>query len=183
MRLFQTHWTSVLWGSLRNAPLIALFVSAVWHWAREKKMSSIVYVLLGAAISSLLIRSTGPIAGDYGEPDQVTAVTFVTLSLLQVLLVVYLGTEAEWSNCKFDVGLGAMTGISLAVAQGLAPQSPSWIYTALLSVGLGAVAALALLGMRKLKERPLPSALASALLLGAAMTLLIQAAGLQLVLE
>jgi hypothetical protein len=183
MRFLQTARSDILWGTLRNAPLVVLFVGAVWHWARERKISSITYVILGAAVGSLLISSTKSMASGYSVPGKITAVTFVTMSLFQVLLVAYLGTEAEWSNWRVDVGLGSVAGVCLAAAQGLATQGPPGINAILHSVALAAVGALGLLGMRKLKERTLFSALASALLLGIVMTLVAKAVDYQLILQ
>lgn len=183
MRLFQIRDAGVLWGMVRNVPLIVLFVSAVWYWAQEKRARSMICTLTGALASALLIRSTNPTLGDYSKPGNITILTIVTMSALQVLLVVYLGTEAEWSNWKVDLGLGSMAGLSLAVAQGLASQGPPWIGIILHSLVLATAGVLVLLVIRKLKEQSLTSTLAGALLLGALMILVARAVGYQIVLE
>ncbi len=183
MRFLQAGQTDIFWGIMQNVSLVVLFVSAVWHWAREKKARSITFTLIGAVVSSLLIPSANPTANSYNQPYEVTVGTAVTMSVLQVLLVAYLGTEAEWSNWKVDLGLGSMAGIALTVAQGLALQGPPWISLILHSVALAAVGVLVLLGIRKLKDQTLMSALTSALLLAVVMTLLAKAMGYRLILE
>lgn len=183
MRLFQVHKMDLVWGILQNVPVIVLFVSAVWYWARKRRVHSMTCALIGALASSFLIRSTEPMASDYSEPYEVTVVTVMTMSLLQGLLVAYLGTEAEWSNWRVDLGLGSMAGIALAVAQGLTSQGPPWIGIILHTIALATAGVLMLLGIRKLKEQTLTSALVSALLLGVMATLLARATGSQLILK
>jgi hypothetical protein len=184
MEFLQIHdWRGVLWGVLQNASVILLLTGAVWYWAREQRARSTVCGLVGALASSLLIRSSQPMASDYNEPCEVTIVTVVAMSLFQLLLVAYLGTEARWSNWRVDVGLGSMTGVSLAVAQGLTLQSPRWMGMILHSLGLTATSVLVLLGMRKLREQTLTSALRIALLLAVVTTLLTRAMHYQLILE
>jgi hypothetical protein len=105
----------------------------------------------------------------------VTAVNIVSMSLLQVLLAAYLGTEADWSNEKTDLLLGAMAGISLAVTQGLASQALPVIGIIGHGIALAAMAGGVLLGIRKLKNQTLVSALANGALLAIATTLFISA--------
>jgi len=183
MRFFQIHETTMLWAVIRNVPAIVLFVGGVWYWAREKRARSMTLTLVGAVASSLLIRSTNPMASISKEPCEITIVTIVAMSMLQALLVAYLGTEAEWSNWKVDLGLGSMAGITLAVARGLALPGPPWIRIVLHSLALAAVGVLALLVIRKLKERTLPSTLATALLLAVVMTLLARSMGYRFIPE
>jgi hypothetical protein len=177
MRFFQIHETGLFWGIVQGVPAAVLFVSAVWFWARERRARSVICALVGALASSFLVHAKKPMAVDYSESFGVAFLTIVTTSLLQVLLVVYLGTEAEWSNWKADLGLGSMAGIALAVAQGPVSQGASWIGRILQGAILAVAGILVLLGIRKLKEKTLTTALASALLLGAMMMILVEAMG------
>jgi hypothetical protein len=183
MRFLQIHQPHILWSITQNVLVIMLFVSAVWYWAREKRIRSMTCTLAGALVSSLLVRSTKPMASDYNEPYEITIVTMISMSVLQALLVTYLGTEAEWSNWRVDLGLGSMAGISLAVGQGLASQGPPWIRTVLHGLALAATGVVVLLTIRKLKEQTLLSALASTLLLTVMMTVIGRAMGYRLILE
>jgi hypothetical protein len=166
---------AVFWEFIQNVAVIVLFVTAVWYWARRRKVRSIGCALGGAIAGSLLIRFTEPVASGYHEPIEVTAVNIVSMSLLQVLLAAYLGTEADWSNEKTDLLLGAMAGISLAVTQGLASQALPVIGIIGHGIALAAMAGGVLLGIRKLKNQTLVSALANGALLAIATTLFISA--------
>jgi fluoride ion exporter CrcB/FEX len=157
---------AVLWEFVQNFPVIMLFVIAVWLWARERKAESSLCAVSGAVIGSLAIRFTEPLASGYHEPWSITLVNVVTMSLLQILFTVYLGSEADWSNWKVDVVLGGLAGISLAVAQGLASQGSPLIEFVLQGIALITVSSVALVGIRQLKDKPLATALASVVLLG-----------------
>jgi hypothetical protein len=161
---------AIRWGFLHNAPAIVLLVAAVWHWAQQKKAHSVVCALAGAAASSLLARFTRPVISGYHEPLEVTAINIVSMGVLQMLLVAYLGTEANWSNWRVDLGLAGLAGVSLAVGQGLASQQVPMGATLLPSLALVAGGAMALVGIRKLKGTNLVWALASAALLAALAT-------------
>lgn len=166
---------AVFWEFVQNAPVIVLFIIAVWLWAHTRKPWAVACALCGAVLRSLLIRFTGPATSGHCEPIPVTVVNVASISLLQLLLAAYLSTEANWSNGKTDLFLGAMTGMSLAVAQGPASQGLLHIDILGRGIALAAMASLALLGIRKLKTRTLPSALANGALLAAATTLFVSA--------
>lgn len=166
---------AVFWELVQIAPVIVLFITAVWLWARMRKVWSVACALGGAVVGSLLVRLTELTANGYCEPLAVTGVNIVSMSLLQILFTAYLGTEANWSNRKTDLLLGAMAGISLAVAQGLAPQGLPLIAIVGHGIPLAAVGSLVLLGIRKLKNQTLASALANGALLAVATTLFISA--------
>jgi hypothetical protein len=102
-------------------------------------------------------------------------VNVVSVSLLQVLLAVYLGTEADWSNEKTDLFLGAMTGVSLAVAQESALQGLSHFDIVGRGIPLALMGGLVLLGIRRLKNQTLTSALANGSLLAVVTTLFVSA--------
>jgi hypothetical protein len=166
---------SVFWEFVQNVPVIVLFIIAVWLWARTRKAYAVACALCGAAVGSLLARFTEPATNGTYEPIAVTIVNVASLSLLQILLAAYLGTEANWSNRKTDLLLGAMTGVSLAVAQGLVSQGLSLVCMTGRGVALAAVGGLVLLGIRKLKNETLVSALANGALLAVAATLFVSA--------
>ena len=176
MRFFQVDESSIIWTTLQTVLLVALFVSGVWHWAREKRFRSMACALVGAFTGSLLIQLTRPLAGG-GKPFEATALVMMSMTLLQVLLVVYLGSEADWSNWRVDVGLGSIVGISMGVARTLAAQGALWLDAVVQSIALAVPAVLGLLGIRKLKERTLPSALAAAVLLVATVTAILFSLG------
>ena len=123
----------------------------------------------------LLIRFTTPMISGCHEPLELTIMNVLSMSLLQVLLVAYLGTEADWSNWKVDLGLGSLAGMSLAVAQGFTSPGTDLATTFVSTITLAVGGALALVGIRRLKERRLSWALVSAALLAAAMTMVISA--------
>jgi len=166
---------AVFWEFVQNAPVIVLFIIAVWLWARTRKAWAVVCALCGAVVRSLLIRFTGPATNGYYEPIPVTAVNVVSVSLLQVLLAAYLGTEANWSNGKTDLFLGAMTGVSLAVAQGPVSQGSPRVDIIARGFALAVMGSLVLLGIRKLKNQTLTSALANGSLLAVATTFFVSA--------
>ena len=174
---------SILWDILESVSVMALFVGAVWYWAHERRRRSMVLALVGASACALLIRSTEPLASDYCEPLPVTAVTIVSMGLLHSLLVVYLGTDAEWSNWRVDIGLGSAVGFFLAVAHGLATDACPWFRVALRGLALAVPGVLGLLGIRKLKGKALKTALAFALVMAGVVTAVAQAMGYRLVLE
>jgi len=183
MRFFQIDEGSILWAVVQTILLVGPFVAAVWHWARERRLRSMAFALAGSVVSSLLIGSGRPLVGDYSKPFQVTVVTILTTTLLQVLLVVYLGSEAEWSNWKVDVGLGGIAGLSLGMAQGLATRGSPWLDVMAYSAALAIPVALLLIGIRKLKTQALTSALAAALLVTVTATAVAQAVGYPPILE
>jgi hypothetical protein len=183
MEFSQICEADVIWDALRSVPLIVLFVGAVWFWARKKRVWAMVCALVGALTSTLLVRPANTMASVYNPSCQVTIVNVVTTSMLQILLVAYLGTEAEWSNWKVDLGLGSMAGISLALARGLAVPGLPWIGIILHSMALAAAGVLVLLLIRKLKDRSFASTLAAALLLAVTVTLFARAMGYRFVLE
>jgi hypothetical protein len=170
-----TFLNAVFWEFIQNFPVILLFVVAVWLWAKERRAQAGACAVSSGVIGSLVIRFTEPMASGYTEPWTITWVNAVTMSLLQVLFAAYLGSEANWSNWKVDLGLGGLAGVSLAVAQGLASQGSPLIGVVLHSIALAVGGALVLVGIRKLKNESLVSALASAILLVIVMTLFISA--------
>jgi hypothetical protein len=170
-----TFLNAVFWEFIQNFPVILLFVVAVWLWAKERRAQAGTCAVSSGVIGSLVIRFTEPMASGYTETWTITWVNAVTMSLLQVLFAAYLGSEANWSNWKVDLGLGGLAGVSLAVAQGLASQGSPLIGVVLHSIALAVGGALVLVGIRKLKNESLVSALASAILLVIVMTLFISA--------
>lgn len=171
MKLFD----NVFWEFVQNVPVIVLFIIAVWLWARTRKVYAVVCALCGAVVGSLLTRFTELGTNGSYEPIAITIVNVVSLSLLQVLLAAYLGTEANWSNQKTDILLGAMMGVSLAVAQGLVSQGLPLIGMTGRGIALAIVGGMVLLGIRKLKNETLVSALANGALLAVAATLFVSA--------
>lgn len=166
---------AVFWEFVQNLPVIVLFVAAVWLWSRERKRQSVACTLTGAIVGSLIIRFTEPLKSGYHEPWSITVTNVVAMSLLQLLFTAYLGTETNWSNWKTDMLLGALAGIALAAAQGLASQGSPLIGIILHSVALAVAGALVLVGIRKTKGQALIPALGSAILLVIVMTLFISA--------
>lgn len=166
---------TIFWEFVKNAPVIVLFIIAVWLWARTRKTSAVACALCGAVVRSLLLRFAGPATNGYYEDLAITAVNIVSISLLQVLLAAYLAAEADWSNEKTDLFLGAMTGVSLAVAQGPASQGLPSVDIIGRGILLAVMGGLALLGIRRLKNQTLTSALANGSLLAVATTLFVSA--------
>jgi len=166
---------AVFWEFVQNAPVIVLFIIAVWLWARTRETWAVACALCGALLRSLLIRFTGSAITGYDEPISVTIVNIVSISLLQILLAAYLSNETDWSNGKTDLFLGAMTGVSLAVAQGPASHGLLQIDIVGRGIALAVMGSLVLLGIRKLKNKKLLSALANGALLAAATTLFVSA--------
>jgi hypothetical protein len=162
---------------LHNGVVIVLLVAAVWYWAQRKKAASMGCALGGAIARPLLVALTeGTMGGPY-RPLNVTLVNGVSLALLQMLFVAYLGTEARWSNWRVNLGIGSVTGVSLAVAQGIAAPGAPLLAAASISGALAVGGALVLVGIRTLKGRTLVMALVSAALMAVAMTVVVSAAG------
>ena len=166
---------TLFWEFIKDAPVIVLFIIAVWLWARTRKASAVACALSGAVIRSLLIRFVGSATNRHCDALAVTAVNVVSMGLLQVLLVAYLGTEANWSNEKTDLFVGAMTGVSLAVAQGPPSQGSPRVDIIARGFALAVMGSLALLSIRKLKNKTLTSALANGSLLAVATTFFVSA--------
>lgn len=171
----MTFLNAVFWEFIQNFPVILLFVVAVWLWAKDRRAQAGACAVSSGVIGSLVIRFTEPMASGYTEPWTITVVNVVTMSLLQLLFVAYLGTETNWSNWKVDVILGGLAGVSLAVAQGLASQGSPVIGIVLHSVALSVGGALVLVGIRKMRGQKLLPVLLGAVLLVLVMTLFIGA--------
>ncbi|HOT90271.1 MAG TPA: hypothetical protein PLJ78_00890 [Anaerolineae bacterium] len=166
---------AIFWEFIQNAPVLLLFVAAVWLWARGRRRDAIVCSLVGGVVGSLLIRYTEPLISGYHEPWSVTLVNIVTFGILQVLFAAYLATESRWSNRGTDALLGGLAGVGLALAQGLASGGSPWIGIALHGLALGLVGVLLVGALRRQKDKPLKIALLNAALLTLLMTLLISA--------
>jgi hypothetical protein len=164
---------ALFWEFVQNLPILVLFVAAVWFWAQRSKAKAMTCIAAGAVAAALVIRFTEPLTSGYWEPVSVTIVNVVSMSVLQFLVAAYLGTEARWSNQKMDLVVGGLTGVSLAIAQGVASQGSPLIGIILHSVALGVACALILVAIRMLKGKSLASALANSILIVVVMTLLI----------
>ena len=164
---------ALLWEVVQNLPLILSFVVTVWLWVRQHRIKAIVCLLAGSIISALLIRFTEPIIHGYYETIEVTMVNMVSLSLLMFLFMLYLGSEARWSNWKTDLILGGLAGISLGVAQGMASPEDPLIGIALHSLALACSAPVVLISIRSLKHKTLPEMLIGALMITVMMTIII----------
>lgn len=165
----------IQWGFLYNAPMIISLVVAVRYWAQEKKALSVVCALTGGVARPLLVRFVDPVISGCQAPVNLTLVNAASMGLLQVLLVAYLGTEANWSNWKVDLGLGGVAGVSMAVARGIASPRMPLVTAVLSSTALAVGGAAAFVGIRELKRRTLLLALTSAALLAAAVTFALSA--------
>ncbi len=166
---------AIFWEFVQNAPVLILFVAAVWLWARGRRRDAVLCSLVSAVAGSLLIRYTEPLISGYHEPWAVTVVNIVTFGILQVLFAAYLATESRWSNRKIDALFGGLTGVGLALAQGAAAGNAPWIGVVLHGLALGLVGALLMRALRQQKDKPLRTALLNAALLALFMTLLISA--------
>ena len=168
---------AIRWEFVQRVPAIVLLVAAVWCWAQGKRWSSIACALGGGVAGPLLARFSAAVTGGAGEALEVTVTNALSMILLQLLLVAYLGTEANWSNVKVDLGLGGLAAVCLAVVEGIAASRASVAAALWPGVPLGASGALVLLTVRGLKGYKLALALASAGLLGALITLVAGATG------
>jgi len=168
---------TIQWEFVQRVPPIVLLVAAVWCWAQGKKRSSIVCALGGGVAGPLLARFSAAVTGGAGEALEVTVVNALSMILLHLLLVAYLGTEANWSNVKVDLGLGGLAAVCLAVLEGITTGRANVAAALWPSAPLGASGALALLAIRGLKGQKLALALASAALLGALITMAAGAIG------
>lgn len=166
---------AIFWEFIQNAPVLVLFMAAVWLWAKGRRRDAIVCSVIGAVVGSLLIRFTEPFISGYHEPWSVTLVNVVAFGGLQVLLAAYLGGESRWSSWKTDALFGGLAGVGLALAQGVASDGSPWIGIVLHGLALGLIGALLLGGFRRQKEKPLKTALINAVWLALFMTLVISA--------
>ena len=162
---------------MHRVPAIVLLVAAVWCWAQGKRGSSIACALGGGIAGPLLARFSAALTGGAGEALEVTVTNALSMILLQLLLAAYLGTEANWSNVKVDLGLGGLAAVCLAVMEGIASRGANVAAALWPSMFLGASGALVLLAIRGLKGRRFALALASAALLGALITMIAGAIG------
>ncbi len=166
---------AIFWEFIQNAPVLVLFVAAVWLWAKGRRRDAIVCSVIGAVVGSLLIRFTEPLISGYHEPWSITLVNIVAFGGLQVLFAAYLSAERRWSNWKTDALFGGLAGVGLALAQGVASDGSPWIGIVLHGLALGLIGALLLGGFRRQKDKPLKTALINAVWLALFMTLVISA--------
>ena len=52
---------AVLWELAQNAPVLILFVAAVWLWARDRRRDAVLCCVASAGVGALLIRFTEPL--------------------------------------------------------------------------------------------------------------------------
>jgi hypothetical protein len=166
---------AIFWEFIQNAPVLILFVAAVWLWARGRRRDAIVCSVVSAVMGALLIRFTEPLISGYHEPWAVTVVNIVAFGVLQVLFAAYLAAENHWSGWKTDALFGGLAGVGLALAQGAASDGSPWIGILLHGLALGLIGALLMGGLRQQRDKPLPTALLNAILLALFMTLVISA--------
>lgn len=164
---------AVFWEFVQNLPPIVFFVAAVWLWAQQRRREAVTCVLIGSVTGSLLIRFTEPSIHGYVEPIGVTVVNVVITSLLMLVFLVYLGSEARWSNWKIDLVLGGLAGVLLGAAQGLASPGAPIVGVAVHCLAFTLSFPLALISMRALKAGTLLLALVGSILITAAVTLAI----------
>ena len=164
---------SVFWEFWQNLSVIVFFVVAVWLWAKGHRVKAVGCAVAGAVVGSLVIRFTEVMADGSREAMSVTLINMITLSVLQVLFILYLGVEKEWSNWKTDLMLGGVAGVLLAITQGLAAPGGLLIGVILHSVALAMVGGIVLVGVRLLKGQPLIKASLYSVLITVTMTLVI----------
>jgi len=167
--------SAIFWEFIQNAPVLVLFVAAVWLWANDRRRDAIICSVISAVVGSLLIRFTEPLISGYHEPWSVTLVNIVAFGGLQVLFAAYLGAGGRWSNWKTDALFGGLAGVGLALAQGAASDGSPWIGIVLHGLALGLIGALLMGGLRRQKDKPLKTALLNAAWLALFMTLVISA--------
>ena len=76
---------AIFWEFIQNAPVLVLFVAAVWLWAKGRRRDALVCIVIGAVVGSLLIRFTEPLISGYHEPWSVTLVNVVAFGGLKVV--------------------------------------------------------------------------------------------------
>jgi len=168
---------AIQWEFVHRVPAIILLVAAVWCWAQGKRRCAIACALAGGVAGPLLARVSAAVSDGAGEALEVTLVDALSMILLHLLLVAYLGTEANWSSMKVDLGLGGLAAVCLAVLEGITTGQANIAAALWPSAPLGASGALALIAIRGLKGQKLALALASAALLGALITMVAGAIG------
>lgn len=166
---------AVFWEFIQNLPVIMLFVAAVWLWARGSKRKASMCIVASAIVGACIIRFTESMktTSDYMEPIQVTLVNVMMFGILQTLFVAYLGAEAQWSNWKTDLLFGGLAGASIAIAQGLAASGAPLVGVILHSISLAVAFSLVIVGIRLSKDKSLPAAMTSSILIVIVMTIVI----------
>ena len=166
---------AIFWEFIQNAPILVLFMTMVWLWAKGRRRDAIVCSVISAVVGSLLIRFTEPLISGYHEPWSITLVNIVAFGGLQVLFAAYLVAESRWSSWMTDALFGGLAGVGLALAQGVASDGSPWIGIILHGLALGLVGALLMGSLRQQKDKPLRTALMNAVWLALFMTLVISA--------
>jgi len=170
LRFLNAMW----WEFFQNIWAVVLFVAAVWLWARGSKGKALVCMLAGGVASALAIYLTERVKSGHEETIEILLTNIASMSVLQLLIAPYLGSEARWSNWKIDWVVGLLAGSGLSIAQALAdPNGSPLIGVILHCISLGVAATVILISIRSLKGRPLPAALGGALLIVVVMTLII----------
>jgi hypothetical protein len=157
---------------IQNVFPIVCFIIGLWLWPRDKRKQAIIWLVSGAVIGALLIRYTEVYISGY-EPIMVTIVNIISFSLFMLLFVMYLGTEARWSNRKMDWLLGGLSGVFLSLAQGIADPETSVLAIVVHCIALGVSFPLILIAIRSLKNTTFSRALTGALLIVVISTLAI----------
>ncbi|MBN2004786.1 MAG: hypothetical protein JXA21_15620 [Anaerolineae bacterium] len=163
---------AIFWELVENLPIILLFVTAVWLWAHQHRRNAVICCIVGGVSSALIIRFTEPFFSGYYEPWALTLVNVGIFTLLQVPFVAYLGTKTKWGTRVTDSLLGGITGVGIAIAQGIAGNI-QWITVVLHALALGIVGTLLIGSIRHYAQYSLQKALIAALLFVVFMTLLI----------
>jgi hypothetical protein len=164
----------LFWEFVQNVSGVVPFAIAVWLWAQRSKGKAFLCMLAATVGAVLTLYLVEPFKQGHVATLQSALVNFVSTGLLQILVVPYLGSETRWSSRKTDWIAGALAGLALAIAQGLGVQGRFPLYRILLHcVALAVGAALVLVSVRTLKNKPLSGALIGSVLIAVIMTLAI----------
>ena len=164
----------LFWEFVQNVSGVVPFAAAVWLWAQRSRGKAFLCMLAATAGGVLTLYFVEPFKSGHPATVSGAIANLVSISLLQLLIVPYLGMEARWSNRKTDWIAGALAGSTLAIAQGLAAQGKSPLLGILLHcVALAVGVSLVLINVRALKSKTLSGALISSVLIAIIMTLAI----------
>jgi hypothetical protein len=162
---------AVLWEFLQNVALVAPAIGAIQLWSRGKRAAAAMAVVVTGVLGAALVHLTEPlITGQPLGPIQNAVANAVAFGLAAALFAIYLGSEAEWSSWRIDLGLGISAAVAIAVAQSVTlPDVPAQNMV-VHGLAMAVAIPLVLILLRQLRPRNLAAVLGESLLVAAIIT-------------
>ncbi len=156
---------AIFWELVKNLPVMVLFVAAIWLWSHQRRRDAVFCCIASAVSGPLLIHVIEPLVSGGRGLWGVTLINIAVFGILQMFFTIYLGTEGKWSSRNTDFVLGALAGIGMALAQGIAANGELSVAVILRHMlALSVAFALLVNGIRQLKVKSFRDAMLGALI-------------------